>query len=71
MLHLLASQFSLILSLLLLSHIHIINYLVPRLASAVTWPVVRARGAGSPTGVQKHSKFPFKGLHDPEEMAME
>ena len=44
---------------------------VPRLASALTWPVVRARGAGSPTGVQKHSKLPFKGIRDPEEMAME
>ena len=33
--------------------------------------MVRARGAGSPTGVQKHRKFPFKGLRDPEDMAME
>ena len=46
-------------------------YLVPRLASAVTKPVVRARGAGSPTDVQKHSKLPFKGLRDPEEMVMD
>ena len=34
-------------------------------------PVVRACGAGSPTGVQKHSKLTFKGIRDPEEMAME
>ena len=46
-------------------------FLVPRLESAVTWPVVCTRGAGSPTGVQKHSKLTFKGLRDPEEMAME
>ena len=33
--------------------------------------MVRARGSGSPMGVQKHRKLPFKGLRDPEEMAME
>ena len=45
--------------------------LVPRLASAVTLGCARARGAGPPRIVQKHRKFPFKGIRDPEEMAME
>ena len=44
---------------------------VPRVASAATWARARARGAGLSRTHQHTATCPLKGLHDPEEMAME